>query len=181
MRFTMLLTLFAGVAAMTGCAPAVAIHPLYTTQNLVSDLPLEGTWTANDGEVWRIQKSGDGYDVTAVDARDSMSVSRYNVHLLRLQDSEFVDVTGKSDPDVGIAGHLFAKIRLEGDDLHVAFVNESWLKEMVDAGLAPQSTPGEGHQIILTAPTSELQKFILLHAADPGAWDDDEDALHRVR
>jgi hypothetical protein len=51
---------------------------------------------------------------------------------------------------------------------------------MMEAGQAPQSTMGENQQIVLTAPTSELQKFILLHAADPDAWDDDNDALHRV-
>jgi hypothetical protein len=51
---------------------------------------------------------------------------------------------------------------------------------MVEAGQAPQSTVGEGQQIVLTAPTSELQKFILLHAADPDAWSDDEEGLHRV-
>jgi hypothetical protein len=75
MRFTLWLTLLAGIAGMTGCAPAVAIHPLYTTQDLVSDLPLEGAWTSNDGEIWRIQRSGDGYDVAAVHAGDSIGVS----------------------------------------------------------------------------------------------------------
>jgi len=170
MRFTLWLTLLAGVAAMTGCVPAVAIHPLYTSQDLVSDLPLEGAWATKDGEVWRVQKSGDGYDV-----------AEYTVHLLRLKEYEFVDVASKSDPNVGVAGHLFGKIRMEGDDLYVSLMDETWLKQMVDAGLAPQSTIGEGHQIVLTAPTSELQKFILLHAADPGAWDDDDDALHRLR
>ena len=53
MRFTLLLTILAGVAGMTGCAPAVAIHPLFTTQDLVSDLPLEGTWASSDARSGR--------------------------------------------------------------------------------------------------------------------------------
>jgi len=174
MRFTLLLALLAGAAAMTGCAPAVAIHPLYTTQDLVSDPRLEGNWASSDGEAWRIQKSGDGYDI------DSAQGSKYTVHLLRLKEYEFVDVASKSDPDVGVAGHLFGKIRMQGDELYVSPIDETWLTQMVDAGLAPQSTMGEGQQIVLTAPTSELQKFILLHAADPDAWDDDDEGLHRV-
>jgi hypothetical protein len=181
MRFTLWVTLLAGVAAMTGCAPNVAIHPLYTTQDLVSDLPLEGTWTASDSQIWQIGKSGDGYDVVTVQTGDSAQVSKYTVHLLRLKEYEFVDVASKSDPDVGVAGHLFGKVRMEGDVLFVSTLNESWLKHMVETGQAPQSTPGEGQQIILTAATSELQKFILLHAADPDAWDDDDEGLHRVR
>jgi len=180
MRFTLWLALMAGAAGVTGCAPAVAIHPLYNSQDLVSDLPLEGTWVVKDGEIWQIKKSGDGYDVAAVHAGDSTDVSKYNVHLLRLKELEFVDVTSKSDPEIGVAGHLFGKIRMEGDELYVALMDESWLKHMVEAGLAPRSIMGEGQQIVLTAPTVELQRFILLHAADPGAWDDDPDPLHRV-
>ena len=174
MRCTLLLAVLAAAAAMTGCAPAVAIHPLYTTQDLVSDLPLEGTWSEKDGEIWQIEKSGDGYTV------DSAEGTKYTVHLLRLKDSEFVDVASKADPELGVAGHLFAKIRMEGDELYVSSIDETWLKRMVEAGQAPQSTMSENQQIVLTAPTSELQKFILLHAADPDAWDADDDALHRV-
>ncbi len=174
MRFTLWLAVLAGVAAMTGCAPAVAIHPLYTSQNLASDLPLEGTWASSDGEVWQVQKLEDGYEVDAAEG------SKYMVRLVRLNEYEFVDVASKSDPEVGVAGHLFGKIRMQGDDLYVSLIDETWLKHMVEAGQAPQSTVGEGQQIVLTAPTSELQKFILLHAADPDAWDNDEEGLHRV-
>jgi hypothetical protein len=160
---------------MTGCAPAVAIHPLYTTQNLVSNLPLEGAWQSGDSEVWQIKKSDNGYEV------DSSQGSKYMVHLLRLNEYEFVDVASRADPDIGVAGHLFGKIRMQDGQLYVLSINEAWLKRMIDAGLAPQSTLGEGQQIVLTASTSELQSFILLHAADPDAWDDDEEGLHRVR
>src|ERR1019366_3151614 len=125
-------------------------------------------------EVWQVQKLEDGYEVDAAEG------SKYMVRLVRLNEYEFVDVASKSDPEVGVAGHLFGKIRMVGDDLYVSLIDETWLKHMVEAGLAPQSTVGEGQQIVLTAPTSELQKFILLHAADPGAWDNDEEGLHRV-
>jgi hypothetical protein len=175
MRFTLLLAVLAGVAGMTGCAPAVAIHPLYTTQDLVSDLPLEGAWASSDGEIWQIKKSGDAYEV------GSAAGSKYMVHLLRLHEYEFVDVASKSDPEVGVAGHLFGKIRMQKGQLYVSSVDETWLKRMMDAGFAPQSTMGEGQQIVLTAPTSDLQSFFLLHAADPDAWDEDEEGLHRLR
>ena len=174
MRFTLALAVLAGAAAMTGCAPAVAIHPFYTTQDLVYDLPLEGTWASSDGQVWKIKRSDDGYEV------DAAQGSKYTVHLLRLKEYEFVDVASKSDPEVGVAGHLFGKIRMQDGQLYVSSIDETWLKQMMETGQAPQSTMGEGQQIVLTAPTSELQKFILLHAADPDAWDDDTEGLHRL-
>ena len=175
MRFTLLLGVLAGAAAMTGCAPAVAIHPLYTTPDLVCDLPLEGAWATSDGGVWKVKKSEDGYEA------DSAEGSKYTVHLLRLKEYEFVDVADKSGPDVGVAGHLIGKVRMLDGRLYVSALDETWLKHMLDTGLAPQSTIGEGQQIVLTAPTGELQQFILLHAADPDAWDDDEEGLHRLR
>jgi hypothetical protein len=98
-----------------------------------------------------------------------------------LKEYEFVDVTGKSGPDVGVAGHLIGKISMQDGQLYVSSLDETWLKHMIDAGLAPQSTIGEGQQIVLTAPTSELQQFILLYAPDPDAWDDDDEGLHRLR
>jgi hypothetical protein len=103
------------------------------------------------------------------------------IPLLATESKEILDIASKSDPEIGVAGHLFARVRMQGDELYVSLIDDSWLKQMVEAGLAPQSTIGEGRQIVLTAPTSELQKFISLHAADPAAWNDDEEGLHRVR
>ncbi|MGA2132949.1 MAG: hypothetical protein ABSH50_11700 [Bryobacteraceae bacterium] len=181
MRFTLWLALAASAAGLTGCAPTVAIHPLYTTPDLVSDPAIEGAWVSDEGAIFRVQKSGDGYDVIATPAANSTDVSTYNVHLVRLQGFEFVDVASKSDPEVGVAGHMFAKVRIQGDELYVAAINDAWLKNMVQTGHAPQSTAGEGQQMVLTAPTSELQKFIVLYAPDPAAWDDEEDSvLHRM-
>ena len=129
MRFTLCLAVLAGVASMTGCASAVAIHPFYTSTDLVSDLPLEGTWSGDD-QVWQIQKSDDGYVVTTQN-------ETFNVHLLRLKDSEFVDVASKSDPEIGVAGHLIGKIAMAEGKLYVSPINETWLKQMMDAGRRP--------------------------------------------
>ena len=181
MRFTLALAVLAGVAGMTGCASAVAIHPLYTEQQLVSDLPLEGTWASGDGEAWQIQKSGDGYDVVALKRADSPGGAKYTVHLLRLNEFHFVDVASKSDPDVGVPGHFLAKVQMQDGKLYVSPLDDTWFKHMMDAGVAPSSTMGEGQQIVITASTAELQKFLLLYAADPDAWTEDDEGLRRLQ
>jgi hypothetical protein len=64
-----------------GCDPSP-----YTSQDLVSGLPLEGTWAASDG-VWQIKKQKTG-------ARDA----------------------SKSDLEAGFAGHLACRIRMQGGE-----------------------------------------------------------------
>jgi hypothetical protein len=181
MRFTTLLMLAASSALLTGCASTVSIHPLYTSQDLVSDLPIEGTWTEQDGEIWQVQKSGDGYDVTVLHTGDTPSTEAFNVHTLRLKNADYVDATSKSQPDLGIAGHLLGKIEVQGDEMRVTLLNDDWLKKTMQAGLAPPSVTGEDKRIILTAPTSDLQRFVTMHAADADAWDAEASTFHRVR
>ncbi|HUD99360.1 MAG TPA: hypothetical protein VMR62_07270 [Bryobacteraceae bacterium] len=181
MRFTMPLIFAAAAALLIGCAPAVSIHPLYTPQDLVADSSLEGQWAASDGEFWQVQRSGDGYAVTVFHAGET-SAEAFNIHLLRLKDTEFADATSKSNPSLGITGHLLARISLQGDDLRVALLDDDWMKKAVKSGQAPQSITGEENgQIILTAPTGDLQRFVLQHAADADAWDADVGVFHRMR
>ena len=175
MRFAILVL----AAGLTGCAP-VSIHPLYTSQDVVADSAFEGNWADDDDQIWQIQKSGDGYDVTAFHAGDSPATEVFNVHLLRLKDVEFVDATSKSNPNLTIAGHLIAKVSLQGDDLRVATFAEDWLKKAVQSGTAPQNIAGEDGQVILIAPTRDLQRFVLQHAGDADAWDEEAGRFHRL-
>lgn len=189
MRYFMLAVVAAAAAVLTGCAPAVSIHPMYTAQDLAADAALEGKWADDDsGEVWQIAKAGanlaDGYDVTVFHPGDSPSTESFNIHVLRLQGMEpgmeFADAISKGDPGLGIVGHVIVKIQVQGDELRVALMNDAWLKTMVEARLAPPSvTDQESGRIILTASTAALQQFLTQHAADTGVWDEDG-GLHRM-
>ncbi|MFN7998588.1 MAG: hypothetical protein U0Q18_33505 [Bryobacteraceae bacterium] len=181
MRFLTGLLLAASVAVLTGCAPAVSIHPIYTSRDLTTDLSLDGAWAEQDGEIWQVRRAEDGYDATVLRNGEAPGTDAYRVHLLRLKDTNFLDVTSKADPGLGIAGHLFAKISLQGDELVIALMDDNWLKKAVQSGLAPQSVTGEDGRIILTAPTADLQRFILMHADNAEAWNGDAGRMRRVR
>jgi hypothetical protein len=181
MQFTTLVLVAAGMAMLSGCAPAVSIHPLYTAQELAANLPVEGNWVEESGEVWRVTKADDGYDVTVLHAGESPSAEAYNVHFFALNGLNYADATSKSDPGLGVSGHVLVKISLQGDRMQVALLDDAWVKKMVQAGLAPKYETSESNgQVILTASTSELQEFLLLHAGDPGAWEDDDGVLQRM-
>ena len=170
MRLAALLGILAGGAVMTGCGPVLSIHPLYTQADLVSDLPLEGTWAEQDDQqLWRIQKSGDGYE-----ALNEATAEKFSVHLLRLKGVSFLDITSRSDV-LAIPGHLFARVWMEGGNLRIAMMKDDWLQQMAQDGLGPPSVIGPDKDVILTAPTRELQDFLILHADDANAFDEPGD------
>ncbi|MGO4882065.1 MAG: hypothetical protein ACLP59_14730 [Bryobacteraceae bacterium] len=181
MRFTLLTMMAAaGAALLTGCAPAVSIHPFYTSQDLVSDPSLEGTWADQDDDVWRIQKADDGYNATVFHTGGTPDSEAFNIHLLRLKDIEFVDAVSQSNPSLAVSGHFIAKVSLRGDRMLVNVLDDDWLKKAAQSGIAPQSIVGEENgRIILTASSADLRRFVVQHAADADAWDSGT-TFHRV-
>jgi hypothetical protein len=165
MRLTGLVAMAAGVILLAGCGPAISIQPLYTEQDLVYDLPLEGTWTAqDDGGVWQVQRSGDGYDFEGSD-------QKFDVHMLRVNGIRFLDITAPADSTLTISSHMFGKVWMEGSALRFALLNDDWVEKMVRKGLGPQSMISADQEVILTAPSKELQRFVWLNATDPEAFD----------
>jgi len=104
----------------------------------------------------------------------------FNVHTLRLKNADYIDATAKAHPDLAIAGHLFARIEVQGDEMRVTPLNDEWLKKTVQAGLALPIVTGEDQRTILTAPTADLQRFVTLHAAGAEAWDPEASTFYRV-
>jgi hypothetical protein len=100
------------------------------------------------------------------------------MRLVRLGEHRFLDLTSKNTPSLSIPGHLFAKVSVTGDELQIQMMDSKWLEQKARETGFPYVEADK--QVILTAPTSDLQKFVLLHAADPDAFESAE-KLHRVR
>jgi hypothetical protein len=176
MRNALLLVVLACVLPMTGCL-TLSVYPLYTANDLVADLPLEGKWMDPDKkETWEIRKGGDGY--VAVNPTDEKS-EPVEMHLVRLGDRRFLDLTSNNTPSLAIAAHLFAKVWMTGEDLHIESMDSDWLeKKARDSGLAFVELPDK--ELLLTVPTAGLQKLVLRYADDAGAFNDPV-TLHRVK
>lgn len=165
MRLTNLLAMTAGVALLAGCGPAISIQPLYTEQELAYDLPLEGSWTAqDDGTVWQVRRSGDGYDFEG-------SGEKFNVHLLKVNGVRFLDVTTHNDSGLAIPGHIFGKVWMEGGNLRIALLDDDWVQKMVKQGLGPQAVINADQSVVLTADSKDLQRFVWTYAVEPEAYD----------
>jgi hypothetical protein len=178
MRFTLvlLILILACIVPMTGCL-TLAVYPLYTAADLVADLPIEGTWTdAEAKEVWEIRKNGDAYSIVCTTDSKSEPVE---ARLLRLGEQRFLDLTAKDTPSLAVAGHFFARVRMSKEELEVQLMDSGWLEGKArETGLASLDLPDK--ELLLTAPTAELRKFVLRYAGDPGAFEK-VTSFHRPR
>ena len=182
-RFSQGIALLVLLAFWPGCTRS--LHPLFTEKDLTFDAQLLGTWVEEEGkESWTLRESGDkAYELTS---RDEKKTVKYDAHLVRLGKFLFLDLYPKDvDEDIAVPAHLFFRVRRTGDTVQVAGLDESWLKKMAadkKVSIAHVRVPArnggasEGG-IFLTAPTKDLQEFVLKYAETKEAFSPAE--LHR--
>jgi hypothetical protein len=187
---------------MQGCL-VKSLHPFYTDKDLVFKQELVGKWTDLDSATWVIsQHKGftgllkdkapvKAYDITFT---DNKGTSKFVAHLFTLDSQLFLDFypdeinTGN---DLGnyhlIPAHSLAKVKIEGGKILISWYNEEWLVKLFNQNRVriaheripydPDDHNRDNFQVILTAPTGELQKFIIKYGNDPQAFKNDKDDL----
>jgi hypothetical protein len=190
--------LFVLLILMPGCL-VKSLHPFYTEKDLVFKQELIGTWTDPDSATWVIgqHKSFNGFNKDAspekyydISFSDKKGTSKFTAHLFMLDNGLFLDFYPQdieTGTDLGnfhlIPAHSLAKVQLEGDKIMIRWYNEEWLVKLFNQNrvrIAHERVPydqddhnRDNFQVILTAPTSELQKFIIKYGNDPEAFRDE--------
>ena len=166
-----------GIAiVMAGCVPS--LQPLYTPEDLVFDPALVGTWTGPGGsDSWSFQKSDENaYRLTIAGTEEP---DRFDVRLVRLGDRLFLDIYPVESLDMGgsfyrghlILTHSFARISLDQDTLQVASLDHTWLWGMIsDKKLKISHELVNVNEVVLTAPTKDLQAFVKKYAGNKEAF-----------
>jgi hypothetical protein len=176
MRNMLLWPLLAATLLLCGCGPMVSVRPLYTDRNLVQDLPLEGKWTDADSEdVLTVEKESDRYKLLIL---SDGAVQRFDMHLVALGPDRFLDVTPKDGPALAIGGHAFAKVWMENQEVCMALLAEDWLRQQPD--FPSYVLADDDRQVLLTAPSEQLQRWLGRYAKEPRAFDTAH-CLHRLR
>lgn len=186
-----------GLAATTWLSCVVSLLPLFDDGYLVSEPGLVGTWKVADGaDTWTFEKA-EGleylltqrqaeYDVERSADREAPSTKvpgdtvRLRARLGRLGAGLFLDLipTGKDNPEVHndlynahmIPGHTLARVWLDKDSLRIVFLDEDWLTEAIKDGRIALTQVQTENFLVLTAPTSGLQTFILKYGGDKKAF-----------
>ncbi|MEO8050297.1 MAG: hypothetical protein ABI833_07760 [Acidobacteriota bacterium] len=176
MKRTLTILTLGAVLLSTGCAgyevPWLSLYPLYQGGDSALDMELAGPWYSNDYESERLvfRKVANAYVMTDEILTDGQwkETDRYDAFLLRLGDVLFIDLSASSQ--LAIRGHLFLKIRLDGNQLGIESLNDEWLRQQVveQAALSYLDLPDSTQPI--TAPTRELRRFLLKYANDPDAF-----------
>jgi len=173
---------------LAGCEPQVSLFPLFSSTDDVFENQLLGEWNVQSGsEIKPDEKSGlaifqrgtdtESYDVTVdLDENGEKLISAWR--LVRLEGYLFVDL-GSPDleprknatiPYPTIQGHVFGRVHLEKDKMHIDFLNDKWVSDQVKAGKLTLASVTTSNGIALSANTQDLRKFVLEHAEDQDAF-----------
>lgn len=174
MRTTLWILVAVVIAALMGCVPS--LHPLYTDQDLVFEEKLLGTWREDKPDAtqsWEFRRKDPGKKAYELTYHEKKKHGVYLAHLVRLKEHLFIDLyPGKPLPDQGyhaqpyVPVHWFLRVHLSDAGLRLDPMNHSEMKKL----LAKEPTALKHEPVedgfLVTAPTPELQQFVLAHAAE---------------
>jgi hypothetical protein len=166
---------------LAGCVVS-SLNPLYTDKDLILLPGLEGTWIDNDKNFWTFNKAEDNsYQMTySRDTELKENAEVFDAHLVRLENQIFMDLFPREgafrDNKGMMAGHYIpthtiSKVQLNGDNLQINMLNPEWIKEMNDERMVFIGHEQVKDGFLLTANSSDLQKFISTYADDSIAFE----------
>lgn len=163
-----------------------SLHPLYTDKDVVFEPKLIGTWKGESDNLWIFLKHGEkSYELVYT---EKGSPAKFAANLVKLGQVYFLDLFPES-PDLKndlqqahlLNVHTFSRVWLEDDTLRLAMLEHDWLKTMIESKKVRIKHELLGDQIVLTAPTKELQQFVVRHANDKGAFPRPKTGMVRLK
>ncbi len=192
-KFATLAVVLTLAILLDGCGPMASFFPLYKADDKAFETGLIGTWKLEKPDPnnpddkntrWSFARSADeiSYDFKwgAVGAKGGFLAK---MRLVKIGSSLFADFEGDTGnkamdskdtlmPFPMIPVHMVGRVWLGKDSLEIHFLKDDWVKEEIKAGSLQLSHLGENGDMILTASTDELRKFMLEHAEDKDAFSD---------
>jgi hypothetical protein len=176
-----------------------SLHPFYKEHEVIFKKELLGTWTGNDSSTWKIEQSQKLSGVFNADKSDKAYLITYTdkkgtavfiVRLFQLEKRLFLDFypdevesTNELMASHLVPTHTVARVDLSDGRMVIRWYNEEWLIGLFRQNkirIAHEKIPFESgkadddnFQVVLTASTEELQKFMLKYSEDPNAFKND--------
>ena len=169
MRKLRMIVAFAAGTLAIGCW-TLSINPLYFESDLVLEPGIVGVWGDPRGDssaTWTFE-SGDETAYRLITQESDAPEATFEAHLLRLGEHLYLDLY-PDDPEMGnefqaghlIPAHSFWRVSLGKDELTLDCIDTEWLKTKLDSGLVSIDHVRPENMIVLSAPTEDLQEFVL--------------------
>jgi len=157
----------------TACGDLLSLHPLVTKSDQVFDPAVEGPWLDGD-DLLTVQRMGDSYQATIQSKKDAAETQKYEVHLVDISGVRFADLLHED-----FVGHMFARVRTTGNELHLSFLDSAWLRQRVPH--EESEVDGGRTQAVLTARTPQIRSMVAKYAREPKAFDEHEVVYKRAK
>lgn len=166
-----------------------SIHPFFLESDVIFKKELLATWTDQEGGQWTIKPFGakpNAYEMHWT--QDGKNVV-FLAHLFNLQGELYFDFLPLSDgknEDFALftlhlmPTHSIAKVEvLNKEEVRIKWFNEDWMRSLFDQNrikishevIYDEAPKDDDDKIyILTAPTDELQKFVIKYGGEDAAF-----------
>jgi len=162
-----------------GCV--YSVHPLFTNEELVVRNELMGRWQVDDDTIWEFSRGG-GHYYTVVHIQEE-DTTYLDAGLGMVGDLYFLDFT-IGDIDLNdmelfhlFPTHTFAKVTFGDDRIVLEWFATQWLENLIKDKRIRIRHELENKQVLLTASTDELKKFIHKYANEPKAFDEPQELM----
>lgn len=167
---------------ITGCS-LPSIHPLYDENTTVTDSRLEGSWQSGPESQWTFKKvAGESYYKVAY--TEGEATNTFDVHLVKLGKNFFLDfIPDELEPKSLtsftmmhlVPAHTFAKLELSDDKMIIHPFDADFISEQIKNNrMRIKHEITANNDVLLTANTEDLQKFVLKYADKEEVFEDGE-------
>ncbi len=179
-------------AVLGGCGPVMSLHPLYTEKDVVFEERLLGRWVDDPNSpetIWEFKRIEEpNYAYNLIFSNEDGQKGSFVAHLVRLRNRLFLDVYPKEfpwdmeDPNKVewsynsyflIPAHTFIKIDFSGPQLKMWLTDDEEMKKLFKEEPDAVKHTFIEDRLVLTAPTKELQNFVLKYADDKRVFKSD--------
>ena len=174
----------------TGCWQK-SVHPFYQDDDIVFEKRLIGTWMEqkekedDDPQSWSFSEGRE--NSYQLDIKGGDTTMEFDAHLFELGGFRFLDLYSQRRAVSEIPAHHLFRIGKIGSALELQVLSLDWIKEWstehpegIAHVQAPDSEkpedPDKG-EVILTAGTKALQRFVLAHLDDEGFFDENGELI----
>ena len=192
------------VTFLVGGCSIYSLHPLYDASTLVFDASLLGTWVDDDGNAWNFEKASkpDDNELQRLGLNENTYLLTYtendklaqlHAHIVKLENNLFLDLYPADNYDEQIGNdllaqhllpvHTFLKIEINKNDIVLQPFDAEWVDDLFEhkkIRIAHENVDFFGLQLrVLTASTTDLQKFVSKYQNEKEAFEKEPDILKR--